>query len=122
LEQDAFYFELNFEKLISLGSNVLTVKAPSRFPDTFRDIAMLVNEELEAATIMETIKNIKVKEMEDVELFDQYKGPNIPSGHKSLAFRIRYRSYERTLTDDEVSNMHQRVIENVLKKLNVTIR
>ena len=122
LEQDAFYFELNFEKLISLGSNVLTVKSPSRFPDTFRDIAMLVNEELEAATIMETIKNIKVKEMEDVELFDQYKGPNIPSGHKSLAFRIRYRSYERTLTDDEVSNMHQRVIENVLKKLNVTIR
>jgi phenylalanyl-tRNA synthetase beta chain len=122
LEQDAYYFELNFEKLITLGSVILSVKTPSRFPDTFRDIAMLVNDELEAATIMETIRNSKVKEMEDVDLFDLYKGANIAAGHKSLAFRIRYRSYERTLTDDEVSSMHQRVIENVLKKLNVTIR
>ncbi len=122
LEQTAIYFEINFEKLISIGTKTLTALAPSRYPDTFRDIALLVDDRMEAGTVIETIKNIKVREMEDVELFDQYKGPNIAEGHKSLAFRIRYRSYERTLTDDEVNSMHQRVIDNLLKKLNVTIR
>jgi phenylalanyl-tRNA synthetase beta chain len=122
LEQNVLFFEINFEKLISIGTEAITVQAPSRFPDTFRDIAMVVNDETEAGTVLETIKNTKLKEMEGIELFDQYKGANIPSGQKSLAFRIRYRSYEKTLTDDEVNIMHQRVIENLRNKLNVIIR
>jgi phenylalanyl-tRNA synthetase beta chain len=122
LEQNAFYFEINFEKLMAIGTEAITVRTPSRFPDTFRDIAILVSDETEAGAILEAIKSTRLKEMEGVELFDQYKGTNIPSGQKSLAFRIRYRSYEKTLTDDEVNIMHKRVIENLRNKLNVIIR
>jgi phenylalanyl-tRNA synthetase beta chain len=83
---------------------------------------MLVKDETEAATVLETIASTKIKELEGVELFDLYKGANIPLGEKSLAVRVRYRSYEKTLTDDEINGMHKRVIDNLVKKLGVQIR
>jgi phenylalanyl-tRNA synthetase beta chain len=122
LEKPGYYFELNFEKLVAASSENIETIAPSRYPDTFRDIAILVKEEIEASKVLETITNTKIKELEGVELFDLYKGPNIPEGEKSLAVRVRYRSYEKTLADDEISFMHQKVIDNLVKKLDVNIR
>ncbi len=122
LEKQGFYFELNFEKLVAASCDKFQAVAPSKFPDTFRDIAMLVKEETDASTVLDTISNIKIKELEGVELFDLYKGSNIPVGEKSLAVRVRYRSYEKTLTEEEINSMHQKVIDNLVKKLGVSIR
>jgi len=83
---------------------------------------MLVKDEVEAATILETIANNKIKELEGVDLFDLYKGENIPEGEKSLAVRVRYRSYEKTLTDEEINGMHKKVIDNLVKKTGAVIR
>ena len=122
LERPGYYFELDFEKLVAASSEKVTAITPSRFPDTFRDIAMLVKDETEAATVLETVAGTKIRELEGVELFDLYKGANIPPGEKSLAVRVRYRSYEKTLTDDEINAMHKRVIDNLVNKLGVQIR
>jgi phenylalanyl-tRNA synthetase beta chain len=122
LEMPVYYFELNFEKLVSLSREVTSVSAPPRFPDTFRDIALLVGEEIVAGTVLDCIRGNRISEMENVEIFDLYTGEGIPAGQKSIAVRIRYRSQERTLTDEEVSRLHQRVLDNLLKKLNITIR
>jgi phenylalanyl-tRNA synthetase beta chain len=122
LEKPGYYFEINFEKLVAASYEKIEVLAPSKFPDTFRDIAMLLKEETEASAVLETITNTKIRELEGVELFDVYKGSNIPAGEKSLAVRVRYRSYEKTLTEEEISSMHQKVIDNLVKKLGVSIR
>jgi phenylalanyl-tRNA synthetase beta chain len=122
LETPGYYFEINFEKLVAASSEKIAAISPSRFPDTFRDIAMLVKEETAASTVLETITNTKLRELDGVELFDLYKGTNVPHGEKSLAVRVRYRSYEKTLTDDEISAMHNKVIDNLVKKLDVSIR
>jgi phenylalanyl-tRNA synthetase beta chain len=122
LENTCYYFELNFEKIIAVSSERYQVLTPSRFPDTFRDIAMLVKDETEAAMILETIAGNKIKELEGVDLFDLYKGENIPPGEKSLAVRVRYRSYEKTLTDEEINSMHKKVIDNLVKKTGAVIR
>ncbi len=122
LERPGYYFELDFEKLVAVSSEELSVVTPSRFPDTFRDIAMLVKDETEATTVLETIGATKIPELEGVELFDLYKGSGIPAGEKSLAVRVRYRSYEKTLTDDEINAAHKRVVDNLVKKLGVQIR
>lgn len=121
-ERPVLYFELNFEQLVQLGSDVTSVTPPPRFPDTFRDIAMLVDDEISAGSIVECIRGNRVAEMQDVEIFDLYKGANIPDGQKSIAVRVRYRSGERTLTDEEVNRIHQRVVDNLMKKINITIR
>ncbi len=122
LEKAGYYFELNFEKLVAASTDKIVAVAPSKFPDTFRDIAMLVKEETEASAVLETISGTKVRELDGVELFDLYKGPNIPDGDKSLAVRVRYRSYDKTLADEEINAMHQKVIDNLVKKLGAVIR
>jgi len=117
-----FYLELNFEKLIGCRKAMGTAQVPSRFPSTFRDIAMLLPEETAAAEVVSCVQGVKAAELEGVELFDLYKGGNIPQGEKSIAIRVRYGSRERTLTDDEVTRVHQRVIAALQKKLNVSFR
>jgi phenylalanyl-tRNA synthetase beta chain len=117
-----FYLELNFEKLIGCRKEMGAAQVPSRFPSTFRDIAMQLPEETAASEIIACVQSVKAAELEGVELFDLYKGGNIPQGEKSIAIRVRYGSRERTLTDDEVTKVHQRVIAGLQKKLNVSFR
>ena len=117
-----FYLELNFEKLIGVRKETVAAQVPSRFPSTFRDIAMLLPAETPAAEVVACVQGVKAAELEGVELFDLYTGGNIPAGEKSIAIRVRYGSRERTLTDDEVSKLHQRVMAALQKKLNVSFR
>jgi phenylalanyl-tRNA synthetase beta chain len=122
LEKPVFCFELDFEKLVKVSRQNFTATVPSRFPDSTRDIALLAPENTTAETIVDCVKNVKVKEIEQVEIFDVYRGAGIPEGFKSIAIRIRYRSYERTLTDDEIALFHGKVIESLVNKVKVSIR
>lgn len=122
IDQPLYYLELDFEKLAMLNSDRVTIKPPSRFPDTFRDIAMLIADETPVSAILECINALRIKEVECAEIFDLYKGKHVPEGFKSVAIRIRYRSQEKTLADDEVSPLHKRVVDTLVKKLEVTIR
>jgi phenylalanyl-tRNA synthetase beta chain len=117
-----YYLELNFEALLGARRKPGSAVVPSRFPSTFRDIAMLLPSEVSAAEVLACVKNVKAAELEGVELFDLYTGGNIPAGQKSIAIRVRYGSRERTLTDDEVTPVHQRVTEALKKKLNASFR
>ena len=121
-DRPLFYIELNFEKLVAKAREDISVSAPPKYPDSFRDIAMIVDEEIPAADIVTTINGLRISEIENAEIFDVYKGGNIPAGKISVAVRIKYRSLLRTLTDDEVSRMHARVVENLIKKLKVSVR
>ncbi len=122
LEKPCYYFELDFEKLVPLSIDEVTAQTPPRFPDTFRDIAMLVVDETPAAEILSCVKSLKEKEIEGVDVFDLYKGEHVPPGQKSVAVRVRYRSPEKTLTDDEVNRVHSSIIDHLVTKLNASIR
>jgi phenylalanyl-tRNA synthetase beta chain len=122
IEKPVYAFELDFEKLVTLSHQKRTISAPSRFPDSTRDIAMLAADDVQAERIVSCVNGIKAREIEQVEIFDLYRGAGIQEGFKSIAIRIRYRSYERTLTDDEIGVIHARVIAALVSKLNVSIR
>lgn len=122
LEKPAYYFELDFAKLVGCSSEEFGVVPPTRYPETFRDIAMLLADEVPAETIVQCIAGLRNPEIGNVEIFDLYKGEHVPPGQKSIAIRVRYRSAERTLTDDEVTRINEKVIESLRKKLNVTVR
>ncbi len=122
LEKPVFCFELDFEKLVKLSRTKKTIGAPSRFPDSSRDIAMLVPEELAAVKITDCIKAVKSKEVEQVQIFDVYRGKGVPDGFKSIAVRIRYRSIERTLAEEEIVALHKEIVTNLVDKLQVTLR
>jgi phenylalanyl-tRNA synthetase beta chain len=122
IEKPVYAFELDFEKLVTLAHQKRIITAPSRFPDSTRDIAMLVADDVQAERIVACVNGVKAREIEQVEIFDLYRGAGIQEGFKSIAIRIRYRSYERTLTDEEIGEIHTKVIAALMKKLNVSIR
>ena len=122
IEKPVYCFELDFEKLVKLSRAKKTITAPSRFPDSTRDIAMLIPEELAASKIVECVRAVKSKEIEQVQIFDVYRGKGVPDGHKSVAVRIRYRSLERTLAEEEITTLHNKIISNLVDKLQVTLR
>ena len=122
IEKSVFAFELDFEKLVIFANQKRTISAPSRFPDSTRDIAMLAPDDVQAERIVSCVNGVKAREIEQVEIFDLYRGAGIQEGFKSIAIRIRYRSYERTLTDDEIGVIHAKVIAALVNKLNVSIR
>jgi phenylalanyl-tRNA synthetase beta chain len=122
IEKPVFCFELDFEKLVKLSRTRKTIAAPSRFPDSSRDIAMSIPEELATIKIIDCIKAVKLKEVENVQIFDVYRGKGVPDGYKSIAVRIRYRSVERTLAEEEIVTLHKAIITNLVDRLQVTLR
>ncbi|MBE9020184.1 hypothetical protein IQ272_29440, partial [Chroococcidiopsidales cyanobacterium LEGE 13417] len=60
--------------------------------------------------------------LESVELFDEYRGQGVPTGQRSLAFRLVYRASDRTLTDAEVEPVHQKVRESLVEKFSLNLR
>jgi phenylalanyl-tRNA synthetase beta chain len=60
--------------------------------------------------------------LERVKIFDVYEGENVPSGMKSLGLRFSYRGADRTLTDDEVSEVHARILQRIVRASGASIR
>lgn len=117
-----YAFELNFEELVSLGSSKRVITAPSRYPDSVRDLALLMSRELPVSELFDCIRSLRLKELEDVALFDLYQGDKIAADSKSAALRLRYRSSERTLTEEDVQKLHQKVVDTLIGKLGVSVR
>jgi len=94
----------------------------ARHPKVSRDIAMFVPDSVSHADIVSVIEEKGAPLLESVELFDRYKGKQVPAGFVSLAYRLDYRERERTLTDEEVNDRHSHVIEALKERLKVAIR
>lgn len=122
IEHSVYYFELNFEELVRLSGSRKAVLPPSRFPDSVRDLALLAPLELASSQLIDCVNGLRQKELEDVVIFDLYQGDRVPAGHKSIALRLRYRAADRTMTDDEVQLVHQKVINALTSKLGVSVR
>ena len=97
-------------------------QALSRFPNVQRDTAFVVDSEVSAQEVMTTINEVGSHYMEESVLFDLYCGKGIPEGKKSMAVRVRYRSNEKTLTDDEVNGSHQKIVEALCQRLGAVVR
>lgn len=80
-----------------------------RYPDIERDLAVVVPSDRPAAQIEAIIRDAAASLLEAVELFDVYTGPPVPSGHRNLAYRLRLRAPDRTLTAAEAEEIMERV-------------
>jgi len=94
----------------------------SRYPDTYRDSAFLVPADVTAQEVFRVVGGISVKNVDQINLFDVYTGTGIPAGKKSMAIRVRYRSTERTLTDEEISAAQDKLVRVLREKVGAEIR
>jgi phenylalanyl-tRNA synthetase beta chain len=93
-----------------------------QFPSIRRDVAMIVPEVATHEAVIAAIKRARPEYLESVDLFDVFRGRNVPAGQKSLAYAFMYRSPERTLTDAEVNATHAKVVEAFKTQLKATVR
>ena len=68
------------------------------------------------------MKKTAKKLLSEVELFDEYRGKGVPEGQRSLAFSLKYRALDKTLKDEEIDPVHQKVRDTLVKKFKVTLR
>jgi phenylalanyl-tRNA synthetase beta chain len=114
--------ELNMDQLLARRSTSRSFKPLPAFPAIRRDVAMIVPEAATHQAVLDAIKQARGTTLEGVQLFDVFRGQNVPAGHKSLAYAFTYRSLERTLTDGEVNTAHQQVVAHLKRALGAVIR
>jgi len=122
IDAPVYLLDLDIEAIFSLATDFDSFVAPSRFPDVFRDSAFLLDEAVSAGEVLSVMERSKGRDVEDIVLFDLYRGKGVPEGKKSIAVRVRYRSSERTLTDEEITKMHGKLIKALNAQLGAEIR
>jgi phenylalanyl-tRNA synthetase beta chain len=90
-----------------------TYRPISRYPSADIDLAFVVDDDTPAGDVERTLREAAADVVEQVELFDVYRGPGVDSGSRSLAFHLRFSALDHTLTEDELSNVRRRCIEAV---------
>lgn len=114
--------ELDTNRLLSFIPSKITYKPLPIYPYIERDIAVTVSEDVTASSIENVILSINSDIIEAVKLFDIYTGKSIPKGKKSLAFSIRYRAGDRTLVDEEINELHSRILKCLEDSLKAELR
>jgi phenylalanyl-tRNA synthetase beta chain len=122
LRDPVFLAELDLDLLLARRAAAKTFKPLPQFPAIRRDVALVVPETTTHEAVLQVIRQTRAPHLENVELFDVFRGGNVPEGQKSLAYALTYRSPERTLTDAEVNAAHAKVVEALRTELKATIR
>jgi phenylalanyl-tRNA synthetase beta chain len=122
IEEKVFKAELDFEKLLVCIPKENKFLPLPKFPPVDRDIAIIVDENVLYQRVRDKIKMVGGDLIEELILFDVYRGKQIPSGKKSLAYSIRYRSTDKTLTEEEVDNIHRKVISKLEETFQAILR
>jgi phenylalanyl-tRNA synthetase beta chain len=100
----------------------VVASAVSRFPSSDIDLAFVVDDRYATDVVADTVRTSAGDLLESVRLFDVYRGAGIAEGARSLAYRLRFCSPVRTLTDEEVGELRARCIEAVEREFGATLR
>jgi len=122
LRDAVFLAELRLDELIARGNRSKSFKPLPQFPASRRDVAMLVPEATTHDSVLSALKQAKPANLESVELFDVFRGKNVPAGQKSLAYAFTYRAADKTLTDNDVNAAHTKAVDALKQKLQATVR
>ena len=114
--------ELMFDAIMRHADTEIVYTPLPKYPSTSRDIALLVDEDMAVGKIEEVIRKHGKLILENVKLFDVYRGKQVEEGKKSVAFTLTYRDKDKTLTDDEVAAVHNDVLNALKDKLNAVLR
>lgn len=114
--------EFNLDLLLARRNASRTFKPLAAFPSVRRDVAMIVEEKVTHEHVLQVVKQAKPQNLEGADLFDVFRGKNVPEGKKSVAYAFTYRHPERTLTEVEVNTAHQKLVEEFRNKLQAAIR
>jgi phenylalanyl-tRNA synthetase beta chain len=121
-KEDVFVFEINLDKLLSKKVGKMKYKEISKYPNIKKDVAFIVNKDVESKEIETVIKKSSGSNLIQIEVFDVYTGENVGKNEKSIAYSLTFNDSKKTLTEEEVMISFNKIIENVEKKCNAKLR
>lgn len=122
IDVPCYALEIDLDLIYQYSDTTKKYEKIAKFPPAKRDIAVLVDEDVLAFDIEDTIKRAGGNLVEKVTLFDIYKGDQIESGKKSMAYAIIYRDKEKMLTDNVVNKVHDKILKTLESKLGAQLR
>ncbi|MCX8027029.1 MAG: phenylalanine--tRNA ligase subunit beta [Thermodesulfovibrionales bacterium] len=123
LKQDVLIAELYLDTILDIMVKELPIfKTLPQYPYIERDVAILIDNSIEVARLFEILRSYESPIIENIRLFDVYKGKGIADDKKSVAFNIRYRSNEKTLSDSEIETLHNDFVNFILSRTGGILR
>lgn len=122
IKRDVFYLELRWRALVDERQQEIKVGQLPKYPEVRRDLALLVDDAIEYATLERLAYQTEKKLLRSVRLFDVYQGKGLPGGKKSYALAFHLRDDEKTLTDKEVDQTMGRLLKRFEKEVGAQLR
>lgn len=120
-KENIYVMEINLEILSNAKRDGMRYKEISKFPNVVKDVAFVMDNEITSEQIEKVIRKVGGKRLVSVEVFDVYTGVNL-GNKKSIAYTLTFNDKEKTLSDDEVTAVFNKIIDKVTTECNVTLR
>ena len=121
-KDDIFVAELSMTKLMGKQIKPIKYKEANKYPEISKDVAFVVKKELPVSVLMEQIKKSGGRLLTSIDVFDVYVGENVASDEKSIAFNLVFADSTRTLSDEEVTEVFNKIINEVENKIDAKLR
>jgi len=121
-KEEVYVFEINLDKLLQNRTSNIKAKEISKYLGMQKDVAFVVNKDVTNKEIMDVIKKSGGRLLTNIEIFDIYEGDKISSSEKSIAYNLKFEDSTKTLTEEEVMNVFNKIITDVESKLNARVR
>lgn len=121
-DQRIYVAELALSEIYAGAKDALPFVELPRFPAITRDLAFVLDREIESYSLLQCVRKAGGKLLESADIFDVYQGKGIPSDKKSIAIALAFRNKERTLTDDEVNGVIKKILSDAEKQLGAVLR
>jgi phenylalanyl-tRNA synthetase beta chain len=120
--RSATIFEIDFGQVVEALPDRPRFQPIPKFPETYRDISLLVDQEVPSREIYDLIRETSAPLIRRVDLYDYFEGKKIEQGKKSLTFSLAFQSTEKTLTDEEVKPVFEKIVQTLSEKLGAKLR
>ena len=121
-KDDIYVLEINLTLLLSNRTSKMKYKEISKYPGISKDMAFILDDNITSEEVIKTIKKAGGKLVNSIKVFDLYKGTNLGENKKSLAFNLYFEDPNKTLTLEEITVVFDKIIMEVEKKHNATLR
>ncbi len=123
LEKEPVYvFEIDLDKLLDKKVGKMKYKEISKFPSVKKDIAVVVDKNITSDEIATVIKKAGGSSLSKIDVFDVYTGKGIDENKKSIAYSLTFEKMDRTLTDEEINESIEKIVDMLSKKLGAELR
>lgn len=123
IEREVYFADINWTQVTKAVKNAkVDFKELSKFPAVSRDLALLLDKNIEFAQIEQIARQTEKKLLKSVELFDVYEGKNLPEGKKSYAVNFVLQDEQKTMNDKAIDAIMNKLINNLKKQLNCELR